>query len=210
MQIIERSLEELKPYERNPRNNSGSVEKVANSIKEFGFKVPLVIDKDNVIVTGHTRYKAAELLGLDKVPCIVADDLSEEQIKAFRLADNKVGESSEWDDALLQLEMFDITNIDLSDFGFDIESDIEEEKKQEEKKSLYEKMQLRAFEHYDYVVFVFRNSMDWMNIVNEFGLSKVDAGYGTTKKIGIGRVIDGKRLLEKIRYSYSDTEQEQE
>ena len=209
MNIVERDIDELKPYERNPRINDASVDSVASSIKEFGFKVPIVIDKNGVIVTGHTRYKAAQLLGMDKVPCIVADDLSDQQIKAFRLADNKAGEASEWDEAMLELEMFDITDIDLSMFGFDLNDDIEEEKKKEEQRSRFEKMELRAFEHYDYVVFVFDNTMDWLNIVNEFGITKVDAGYGKTKKIGVGRVINGKRLLEKIRYQGADPEQGQ-
>ena len=95
MKIVEKKLDEIKPYENNPRFNDDAVQYVANSIKEFGFKVPIVIDKDNTIVAGHTRYKASLLLGLDKVPCIVADDLNEEQIKAFRLADNKVSEKAE-------------------------------------------------------------------------------------------------------------------
>ena len=89
MQIVNKKVEELKPYVNNPRFNDDAVEYVANSIKEFGFKVPIVIDKNNEIVAGHTRYKASLALGLDEVPCIVADDLNEEQIKAFRLADNK-------------------------------------------------------------------------------------------------------------------------
>lgn len=208
MNIIERSLSELKPYERNPRFNDASVKAVANSIKEFGFKVPIVIDKDGVIVTGHTRYKAAKSLGMEKVPCIIADDLTEEQIKAFRLADNKVGETSEWDDALLELEMSEITNLDLADFGFEVTED--EIKKEEEQKKTFEQMEIRAFEHHDYVVFVFDNQMDWLNVLNEFDMKKVDAGYGKTKKVGIGRVIDGKRLLEKIRHTNSDSEQKQE
>ena len=97
MQIEEINVKELVPYERNPRKNDKSVDKVAESIKTFGFKVPIVIDKDNVVVCGHTRLKAAKKLGLEKAPCIRADDLNEEQIRAFRLADNKVGEESEWD-----------------------------------------------------------------------------------------------------------------
>ena len=105
MNITEFSVDELKPYDKNPRINDESVPKVAESIKQFGFKVPLVIDAQNVIVTGHTRYKAALQLGLKTVPCIVADDLTPEQIKAFRLADNKVGESSVWDDYFLKLEI---------------------------------------------------------------------------------------------------------
>lgn len=97
MKIVEKSLKDLKMYENNPRNNDEAVEQVANSIKEFGFKVPMVIDKENVIVCGHTRYKACIELGIDKVPCIVADDLSDEQIKAFRLAENRTNEIAEWD-----------------------------------------------------------------------------------------------------------------
>ena len=121
MKVEEMKLSDLKPYEKNPRKNDKAVEPVANSIKEFGFRVPLVIDKDNVIVTGHTRYKAAKKLGLKTVPCIKADDLSDEQIKAFRLADNKVGEISEWDTELLDLECEELlanSDIDLELFGF--------------------------------------------------------------------------------------------
>ena len=120
MNIIEMSIAEVKPYEKNPRKNDQSVDKVANSIKEFGFKVPIVIDKHNVIVCGHTRYKAAKKLGLAVVPCVVADDLTEEQIKAYRLADNKVGEDSLWDMDLLSDELGDILDLDMSDFGFDL------------------------------------------------------------------------------------------
>ena len=118
MEIINKSIEELKPYENNPRFNDDAVEYVANSIKEFGFKVPIVIDKDNVIVAGHTRYKASIELGLDEVPCIIADDLTEEQIKAFRLVDNKVSEKSSWDIELLDEELNDL-DINLEDYGFD-------------------------------------------------------------------------------------------
>ena len=119
LQIIEKSITEITPYEKNPRKNDEAVEYVANSIKEFGFKVPIVIDKNGVIVAGHTRYKAAQELGLEKLPCIIADDLSEEQVKAFRLADNKVGELAEWDFDLLDDELDGIFDIDMSDFGFD-------------------------------------------------------------------------------------------
>lgn len=118
MNIIEKNLKDIKPYEKNPRKNDNAVEYVANSIKEFGFKVPIVIDKDGVIVAGHTRYKASKKLGLDKVPCIIADDLTDEQIKAYRLADNKVSEKSEWDFDLLQDELSEILNIDMEMFDF--------------------------------------------------------------------------------------------
>lgn len=123
MNIIEKNLKDIKPYEKNPRKNDNAVECVANSIKEFGFKVPVVIDKDNVIVCGHTRYKAAKKIGLKAVPCVVADDLTEEQIKAYRLADNKVAELAEWDIDLLGEELEGIFDIDMSDFGFDLEEE---------------------------------------------------------------------------------------
>ena len=120
MQIIEKKLDEIKEYEKNPRKNDKAVDYVANSIKEFGFKVPIVIDKNNIIVAGHTRYKAAQQLKLDSVPCIIADDLTEQQVKAFRLADNKVSEQAKWDDELLSLELHDIDfEIDMFDFGFE-------------------------------------------------------------------------------------------
>ena len=118
MEIVNKKLDDLKPYENNPRFNDDAVEYVANSIKEFGFKVPIVIDKNNVIVAGHTRYKASMELGLKEVPCIVADDLSEKQIKAFRLADNKVSEKASWNYDLLDLELDDIKELDMEDFGF--------------------------------------------------------------------------------------------
>lgn len=118
MDLLEINIKELIPYENNPRKNDKAVEQVANSIKEFGFKVPIVIDKDNIIVAGHTRLKAAKKLGLDKVPCIVADDLTEDQINAFRLADNKVAEMAEWDFDKLEAELANIS-MDMFEFGFE-------------------------------------------------------------------------------------------
>ena len=118
MEIVNVAIEDLKPYKNNPRNNDKAVDFVANSIKEFGFKVPIVIDKNNEIVAGHTRYRASKKLKLKTVPCIIADDLTDEQIKAFRLADNKVAEQSNWDLDKLDLEIYDI-DFDMSKFGFD-------------------------------------------------------------------------------------------
>ena len=132
MQIVMRKASELVPYERNPRNNDGAVDAVAASIKEFGFKVPIIVDKDGVIVAGHTRLKAAKKLGLEEVPTITADDLSPEQVKAFRLADNKTAELAGWDFDLLDEELAELGNIDMSLFGFDINAvednaDVEED-----------------------------------------------------------------------------------
>ena len=121
MQIIEKKIADLIEYENNPRNNDEAVGAVAESINKFGFKVPIIIDRDNVIICGHTRKKAAERLGLASVPCIIADDLTEEQIKAFRLADNKTAELAEWDMEALEKELAELTafDVDMSQFGFD-------------------------------------------------------------------------------------------
>lgn len=123
MEIIYKNIDELIPYENNPRLNDEAVEYVKNSIKEFGFKVPIVIDKDNVIIAGHTRIKASKELGIKDIPCIIADDLTEEQVKAFRLVDNKVSEKSMWDYTKLDEELDSILDIDMSMFDFNINTD---------------------------------------------------------------------------------------
>lgn len=120
----------------NPRNNDMAVDAVAESIKQFGFKNPVIIDKDGVIVAGHTRYKAAKKLGITDIPCISANDLSDEQIKAFRLADNKTAELAEWDEDLLGKEMSGIINIDMSQFGFSVGEDELGEEVQDDKYTL--------------------------------------------------------------------------
>ena len=132
MNIINIKLSDLKPYERNPRNNKEAVDYVANSIREFGFKNPIIVDKNNVIVAGHTRYLACKKLGIKEVPCVIADDLTDEQIKAFRLADNKVSEIATWDLDLLDEELDDILNFDMSDFGFDVGLEEPEEAQEDE------------------------------------------------------------------------------
>ena len=136
MNIIKMKVEELIPYINNPRNNENAVDKVASSIAEFGFKNPIFIDKNNVVVNGHTRLLASKKLGLKEVPVIVIDDLTDTQIKAFRIADNKVAEYSKWDYDLLNIELEQLEELDfsMSDFGistfepieFEIDEDIEE------------------------------------------------------------------------------------
>ena len=128
LEIKNIALSELKAYENNPRRiTEEAVNAVASSIKEFGFKVPIIIDTQNVIVAGHTRVKAAEKLGLIEVPCIIADDLTPEQIKAFRLIDNKTSELSGWDFEKLDLELEELKlDFDMNDFGFDINFDEDE------------------------------------------------------------------------------------
>lgn len=128
LKIVYKKLSDLTPYENNPRLNDGAIDAVAKSIEEFGFKVSIVIDKDGVIVAGHTRLKAAKQLQIDEVPCIIADDLSEEELKAFRLADNKVSELAGWDWDKLQdeLEQLQEMDIDMGEFGFEFNLQKEE------------------------------------------------------------------------------------
>lgn len=149
MEIVMRKADDLKPYENNPRFNDGAVKYVAASIKDFGFKVPVVIDSNGIIVAGHTRVKAAQELGIEEVPCIVADDLTDEQIKAFRLADNKVSEFAKWDMEALTAELEEL-DMDMAAFGFieptdiDIDSffeDVAEQKEKEEKEKEPERIQ---------------------------------------------------------------------
>lgn len=117
MQIKNVLLGEITPYENNPRNNDEAVEYVANSIKEFGFNVPIVVDSHGTIIAGHTRYKAALKLGLATVPVIYASDLTPDQVRAYRLADNKVSEIATWDYEALNIELGEL-DFDMSDFGF--------------------------------------------------------------------------------------------
>ena len=118
MKTIDMAVKDIRPYENNPRRNDDAVDKVANSIKEFGWQQPIVVDKDNVIIVGHTRWKAAKKLKLKTVPVVVAD-LSEEQAKAYRIADNSTGEIATWDYDLLVPEIQGL-DYDMSEFGLDL------------------------------------------------------------------------------------------
>lgn len=199
IKIQMKKLSELKPYEKNPRKNEAAVEYVANSIHEFGFKVPLVVDSAGVIVAGHTRYKAAEKLGLEEVPCIIADDLTDEQIKAFRLADNKTAEFSEWNDGLLGVELAGITGLDMEQFGFELMSDMDDDeaaKEVEPEVPFTEEL----LEENNFVVLFFDNSIDWLQAQSVLGISQVRAldskpGF---PRMGLGRVINGTKFIERL------------
>ena len=123
MRVIDIAVNELQEYENNPRNNDVAVDAVAASIQEFGFKVPVIIDSKMVIVAGHTRVKAAKNIGMETVPCIIADDLTPEQIKAFRLADNKVSALSNWDFTKLEEKLAGL-DIDMTAFRLDAQEDV--------------------------------------------------------------------------------------
>lgn len=146
MEVVMMPIEELVPYENNPRKNDEAVSKVAESIREFGFKVPIIVDKDNVIVAGHTRLKAARELGFETVPVIKADDLTEEQVRAFRLADNKVGEFSEWDFEKLEEELEELSGFEMSQFGFADPNEIDWEKVEDLTEQNYDKPEKEMLE----------------------------------------------------------------
>lgn len=118
MNIVMMKISDIKEYDNNPRKNDKAVDAVASSIRSFGFKVPIIIDSNNVIIAGHTRLKASRKLGYTEVPCLIADDLTDEQVKAFRLADNKVAELAEWDLDKLTEEL-NFIEMDMEQFGFE-------------------------------------------------------------------------------------------
>lgn len=124
MKITNIAIDKIKPYSKNPRKNDKAVPAVAASIKEFGFLIPMVLDRNNEIVCGHTRYKAAQQLGLKEVPCVIADELTPKQVKAFRVADNKTAELASWDFAMLQDTLAELEmDFNMGDFGFASMSD---------------------------------------------------------------------------------------
>lgn len=175
MEIKEIRICELKEYDNNPRNNDGAVEAVAESIKQYGFKVPIILDRNGVIVAGHTRKRAAELLGLETVPCYIATDLTPEQVRAYRLADNKTGELSTWDFEKLEKELSELTafDVDMSLFGFD-ESDFE---------NLFEEKSLA--EEFDDV----RPTLQEKYIIPPFSVFDTKQGYWQDRKEQWKRII---------------------
>lgn len=205
MNIVDKRIEDIQPYERNPRKNDTAVPYVKESIKKYGFKVPIVIDKDGVIVAGHTRYLASIELGLSTVPCVVADDLSPEEVKEFRLADNKVAEFATWDKTLLNIELDEI-EADMSVFGFELDKVIEQNIKPE-----VEFTEVLGEEH-NYIVLYFDNEVDWLQMESLLDIS--EKKNLSTRKDGkitknmerksIGRVFKGKEVLERLREHYED------
>ena len=151
METITKKVSELIPYINNPRNNDDAIDAVASSIKNFGFKVPIVVDSNNEIINGHTRLKAAKKLGLETVLVIVADDLTPEQIKAFRLADNKVGEIATWDENALAIELEELKNLDfdMSEFEFEINEPQTQEKNENTDSVLYDEKMIIIIESDD-------------------------------------------------------------
>lgn len=192
MEVEEWSINKVKPYNKNPRNNNDAVEATANSIKEFGWQQPIVVDKDDIVIVGHTRLKAAKKLKLDKVPVTVADNLTDEQAKAYRLADNKTGELADWESKMLNEELDEILNIDMEQLGFEPEEDeeIEEEPEIEFSQELNEEN--------NYIVLKFDNSVDWQQVITIFGVKPVKDTNTKMVRKGVGRVLDGSKLVNSL------------
>ncbi len=203
LNITYRPIKELKPYKKNAKkHNKEQVEQIANSIKEFGFTQPVIIDKHDCVVAGHGRILGAKKAGLKQVPTVCLDELTEEQIKAYRLVDNKLNES-EWDSDLLKQSLDEIMEMDMEAFGFEL--DVMEDVMMEVEPEVPFTEILN--EENNYIVLKFNNKIDWLNALGVFGIEKVQA-YPTKKngnkksfgtRAGVGRVLDGQQALERMQ-----------
>lgn len=210
LNVIMFNVEDVHPYLNNPRLNHKAVKVVADSIREFGFRNPIVVDKDGVIIVGHTRLEASKMLGYEQVPVIVADDLSPEQVQAFRIMDNKSSEFAEWDYTKLLAEVNDLiahdydveltgfSDVELSDI---LDSAIEEEKKKEEADKPEMEFTQELLEEHNYVVLYFDNTLDWQVAKEVFNIHAVHglASTPTYEKKGVGRVVNGAEYVDKLK-----------
>ena len=204
MQIIQKKLADIVPYANNTKKHDETqIKNVAESIKKYGWVQPLVIDNDGTIVIGHCRALAAEKLGIEEVPCVVVSDLTEDEINALRIVDNKTNESP-WDFDLLSAEL---PEIDLSDFDFDFGIGDEEEKTEivEDEAPEVEFSEILGEEN-NYLVLQFKTDIDWLNAQSIFGLETVKS-YSTRKdgkvaknmeRKGVARVLDGAKVLNEL------------
>ena len=200
MKVANRNLAELTPYAKNAKkHDSTQIANVAESIKQFGFVQPIVIDRDGVIVIGHCRALAAKKLGMKEVPCVCVEDLTPEQVNALRIVDNKSNES-EWDLDILHDELADI---DLS--GFDFDFGLDKKKNKEEIDGEVEFSEILGEEN-NYLVLQFKTDIDWLNAQSIFGLETVKS-YSTRKdgkvtknmeRKGVARVLDGAKVLNEL------------
>jgi len=194
-------IEKVIPYKNNPRENKKSIRVVANSISEFGFQQPIVVDSEGVIVAGHTRYHASQLLRLELVPVVVADKLTREQVTAYRLADNRTSEDSAWVDDKLADELASLAevNYDLSITGFtdkELDKLLNPQEVVEGEVPFTEEL----MEKHNYIVLYFDNEIDWLQAQTLFGIQTVaglDSRDGYEKK-GVGRVLRGGEALGKL------------
>lgn len=206
VKITYRNIKELKPYKKNAKKHpKEQVERIANSIKEFGFfeHRAVAIDKDDYVVEGHGRILAAKKAGLTQVPIICLDDMTEEQIKAWRLIENKTAESS-YDETMINKEIEELlqSDIDMEAFGFSVDI-LEDETIEVEPDVPFTEI---LNEENNYIVLKFNNRIDWLNAMGIFGIEKAKA-YPTRKegnkktfgmRAGVGRVLDGQKALERV------------
>ena len=201
------NIRDLKLYKKNAKKHpKEQVEKIANSIREFGFTQPVLVDKENCVVAGHGRILGAKKAGLKQVPTVCLEDLTPEQIKAYRLADNKLNESG-WDEGLLDEELKELMNseIDMEVFGFMLDA-LEDEVVEVEPEIPFTEV---LNEENNYIVLKFSNKVDWVNAMGVFGIERVRKlstkkdGKKQSKdwndRYGVGRVIDGVKALERMR-----------
>lgn len=204
LNIKYKNINTLHPYKKNAKkHDKKQVEQIANSIKEFGFTQPVIIDKNNCVVAGHGRILGAKKAGLKEVPTVCLEELTEEQIKAYRLIDNKLNES-EWDKTLLSEELDELAeqNMDMDLFGFEIDTLQDGIIEVEPEVPFTEILN----EENNYIVLKFNNKIDWLNAIGMFGIEKAKA-YPTRKegnkksfgmRAGVGRVLDGQKALERV------------
>lgn len=202
MQIIQKKLADIVPYANNTKKHDETqINNVAESIKKYGWVQPIVIDNDGTIVIGHCRALAAEKLGIKEVPCVVVSDLTEDEINALRIVDNKTNESP-WDFDLLSAEL---PEIDLSDFDFDFDFGLDKKKNKEEIEGEVEFSEILGEEN-NYLILQFKTDIDWLNAQSIFGLETVKS-YSTRKdgkvaknmeRKGVARVLDGAKVLNEL------------
>ena len=206
VKVTYRNVKELKPYKKNAKKHpKEQVERIANSIKQFGFfeHRAVAIDKDDYVVEGHGRILAAKKAGLTQVPTICLDDMTEEQIKAWRLIENKTAESS-YDETMINKEIEELlqSDIDMEAFGFSMDI-LEDETVEVEPDVPFTEI---LNEENNYIVLKFNNRIDWLNAMGIFGIEKAKA-YPTRKegnkrtfgmRAGVGRVLDGQKVLERV------------
>ena len=200
MNVKNIAVKDIIPYEKNTKKHDDvQINNVAESIKQYGFVQPIVIDKNNVVVIGHCRLLAAKKLKMQEVPCVCVDDLTEEQVKALRIVDNKSNES-DWLNDILELELPDV---DLSAFDFDFGLDKKKEKEEIEGEVEFSEI---LGEENNYLVLQFKTDIDWLNAQSIFGLETVKS-YSTRKdgkvtknmeRKGVARVLDGAKVLNEL------------
>ena len=202
MRSAQLSPKSITPYSKNPRDNSKAIESVAQSIDDFGFNQPIVVDKNKVIIVGHTRHAAALLLGLKKVPVFIADHLTKAQVRAYRIADNRTNENSYWIEAELAEELRALTKEQRKSTAFTDDELAEMLGAVQDAIPIVGKIQFsqELLESRNYVVLYFDNDVDWLSARTHFKLKSVYSKRcnGKPWSKGIGRVVDGAKYLRRI------------